>query len=195
LNNALFDGGKIELKAANIFNDLGLDWDDESNLDKKREYEENEGWWWDGEGNVSGVSWGGCLESIDEMLRNGVDIPGRESFDDMVLFMETSEEIPSAEYVKRVIRALGEKDLLTRVKAVLMGRPQARSFNEPNFPEKRKEYRSKQREAVVKMVRSYNKKAVIVQNLDIGHTNPQIPLPVGREIEIRASEKKIIADF
>lgn len=195
LRQALFEDGKKELKTDDRFNDVSLDWSDESTLEKMREYDENEGWFWDGEGNVAGVSWGGCLESIDEMLRHGINIPGPEDFENMILFLETSEEIPSVEYVRRVLRAMGERDLLTRVKAVLMGRPKAWNFDKQNSISQKKEYRHEQREAVIEMVRNYNNEAIIVQNLDIGHTDPQIPLPVGQEIEIRSGEKKIIAEF
>lgn len=195
LNVALFEGGEIELKATDEFNDVGLDWADDGNLNKRRVYEENEGWFFDGEENVQGVSWGGCLESIDEMLRNHVDMPTSEDFGNIVLFFETSEEIPSAEYVSRVLRALGELDLLTRVKAVLVGRAKAWNFSQQNTPKQRVDYRRQQRESILKMVRNYNQRAVVVQNLDIGHTDPQIPLPVGRRIQIFPGEGRIVAEF
>ncbi len=44
-------------------------------------------------------------------------------------------------------------------------------------------------------MREYNLTAPIVQNFDIGHTDPQIALPYGRRIKILAREKRIFAEF
>jgi len=121
IKHAFFDEGEFEMRASELYNDMGLTWDDPANLEKERVYEKNEGWYWDGSQNTKGIIWGGCLESIDELLRHGVQIPSLENFNDIILFTETSEEIPSADYVYRVYRALGERGILVRVKAVLVG--------------------------------------------------------------------------
>lgn len=55
-----------------------------------REYEPNEGWSWDGDKNVAGLLWGGCVESVDEILRHGVEIPTLDQFENIILMMETS---------------------------------------------------------------------------------------------------------
>jgi muramoyltetrapeptide carboxypeptidase LdcA involved in peptidoglycan recycling len=125
IKHALFDEGEFELLPSKSFNDLGLDWGDESQLDKEREYETNEGWSWDGNNNGEGLLWGGCVESVDEMLRHGVEIPSLEQFENIVLMMETSEEIPSADYVSRVFRAFGERGILERIKGIVVGRAKA----------------------------------------------------------------------
>lgn len=132
LKHAFFDSGEYELHASDVYNDIGLQWDDPSNIDKERTYEPNDGWKWDGAQNAEGVTWGGCLESIDELLRHGVKIPPLTDFGNVILFTETSEEIPSADYVFRVYRALGERGILDRVKGVLVGRPKAWERNKQN---------------------------------------------------------------
>jgi len=48
---------------------------------------------------------------------------------------------------------------------------------------------------VIEIVRKYNQIIPIVQNLDFGHTSPQIPLPVGKNININSSKKTISAEF
>ncbi len=80
LKHALFDEGEFELKPSDIYNDMGLDWNDPANLDKERVYEKNDGWFWDGTQNAEGITWGGCVESIDELLRHGVQIPSLQDF-------------------------------------------------------------------------------------------------------------------
>ena len=195
LKHALFDEGEFELRASKLYNDIGLGWDDPLNLEKERVYEENEGWYWDGNQDTKGIVWGGCLESIDELLRHGIQIPLLNDFNSIILFTETSEGIPSADYVYRVYRALGERGILARVKAVLVGRPKAWEFNKQNSTEEKSQYRKSQREAIVKAVREYNQSIPIIQNLDCGHTDPQIALPYGRLVRIDSKNKKIFADF
>lgn len=195
LKTAMFDGGEIELTASETYNDIGLDWSDESNLDKERVMEANEGWYWNGTDSAEGISWGGCLESLDEMLRHGITLPSLEDFENVVLFFETSEEIPTDDYVHRVLRALGERGVLERLKGVLVGRPKAWEFDKQNSAKEKKEYREKQREVVVETVRKYNEKVPIVQNMDFGHTEPQICLPFGGEIRIETESEKIFATF
>lgn len=195
LKHALFNEGEFELLPSESFNDIGLDWGDESSLEKEREYEPNEGWSWDGEENTEGLLWGGCLESVDEMLRHGVPIPSLEQFESIVLMMETSEEIPSADYVRRVFRALGERGILERIKGVVVGRAKAREFDKLRNPAERAAYRKAQQETIVKVVRAYNKNIPIVQNMDFGHTEPQIPMPYGNKIRFNSKEKRVYATF
>jgi muramoyltetrapeptide carboxypeptidase LdcA involved in peptidoglycan recycling len=121
IKHALFEEGEFELIASDTYNDQGLDWDDVSLLTTKRQHWSNEGFVWNGNKNTEGILWGGCVESVDEMLRHGVSIPTLEQFENIVLMLETSEEIPSADYVFRVFRALGERGILERVQGVLIG--------------------------------------------------------------------------
>jgi len=195
INYALFEEGERELKASEEYNDINLDWNDESLTNTPRKYEPNEGWVWDGNQNISGISWGGCLESIDEILRHGVEIPTLEQFKDMVLFTETSEEIPSSDYVFRVYRALGERGILERVKGILVGRAKAWNFDKQKTAEEKQGYRKQQQEAILKAVRMYSKDVPVIQNVDFGHTDPNIPLPYGREIRIDSENQKIFAHF
>lgn len=195
LKRALFESGEFELDASDEYNDIGIDWNDPENLKKKRLYEPNDGWIWDGSSSAQGITWGGCAESIDEILRHGVAMPSLEDFENVILMTETSEEIPTADYVRRVYRALGERGILERVKAVLVGRPKAWEFDKQNSAEQKAEYRKLQRETILETVRKYNSKIPVVQNLDFGHSDPQIPMPFGKQVRIESEDKKIIANF
>ena len=195
LRHALFDRGMIELHPSPEFNDEGMSWIDPENLSRRRKYQTNEGWHWDGSGSADGITWGGCLESIDEMLRHGVPIPNLEQFGEVVLFLETSEEIPSSEYVFRVVRALGERGILERIRGILVGRPKAWEFNNQKSDEDELVYKEEQRETILRAVRQYNKDIPVVQNLDFGHTDPQICLPVGRKAIIDSKERKLFVEF
>ena len=198
IKHAMFDSGEFELMQSEKFNDINPDWDDIENLEKEREYEKNEGWAWDiGENktSVEGISWGGCLESIDELLRHNIEIPSLEEFPNIILFTETSEEMPNSNHVYWVYRALGERGILGKVKAVLVGRPKAWNFDNLKNEDERKLFRKAQLETIVKVVREYNKDIPIIQNMDFGHTDPQICLPYGGKIRVDLENRKIFAEF
>lgn len=195
IKHALFDNGEIELSAAAQFNDIGLGWDDPNLLKSYREYEPNDGWFWDGNADTHGLLWGGCVESVDEMLRHGVPIPSLEQFADIVLMLETSEDIPAASYVFRVLRGLGERGILANVQGLLMGRPKAWEFDKPHATAEKAAYRETQREIVLNTVRHYNAKIPVVQNLDFGHTDPQIPMPYGGRVRLASRMQQITAEF
>lgn len=195
LKRAFFETGELEIHASETFNDIGLDWGDESNLFKRRAHEKNEGWYWDGTINAQGITWGGCLESIDKMFRHGITIPSLDEFKNIVLITETSEEIPSSDFVLGVHRQLGERGILERVQAVLVGRPKAWEFNNQQEQQVRIEYRRKQREVILNTIRTYNKTIPIIQNMDFGHTDPQIPFPYGMPCRVDSANKKIFVEF
>jgi len=195
LKYALFENGEYELDQSDKYNDIGLSWNYSSLLNKRRVYQENEGWYWDGDKDGEGILWGGCLESIDELLRHGLEIPSISDFKNIILFFETSEEIPSHEYVRRVLRALGERGILGNIKGLLVGRPKAWEFDKQNSDEEKKEYKKGQRETVLEIVRKYNKEIPIIQNLDFGHTAPQICMPSRGYTRISSSDKKIYCNF
>ena len=195
LKYAFFEDGEFELEASSEFNDIGLSWNDDSLLNQRRRYQPNDGWIWDGSKNAEGITWGGCVESIDEMLRHAVGIPNIEQFSGVILFMETSEEIPPAEYVMRVFRALGERGILQNIRGLIMGRPKAWEFDKPQSDEEKIDYKKKQREVVLEMVRQYNQDIPVVQNVDFGHTAPQICLPAGSTMRIDSVSKKIFTRF
>lgn len=195
IKKAFFEEGEFKIEPSEEYNDIGLDWSDTNNLDKKRLYEKNDGFYWDPGSNASGITWGGCLESIDELLRNDIKIPSLEQFNDIILFTETSEEIPSHEYIYRVYRALGERGILGRIKGLLVGRPKAWEFHKPQDFETKQKYKDDQRKTILDIVRKYNQDMPIIQNIDFGHTDPQAPLPFGNIITINSDDKKITATF
>lgn len=195
LKLALFEEGKVELEVSKEYNDIDLDWNNPKNLNKQRAHEKNDGWIWDGCKNAEGITWGGCVESMDEILRHGLEIPSMEDFENIILMTETSEEIPTANYVYRVYRALGERGILERVRGILVGRPKAWEFDKQNSKEQKDEYRKQQRDAILATVRKYNKLVPVVQNLDFGHSDPQVPMPYGKKVKIDSRKRKIYIEF
>ncbi|OGD07173.1 hypothetical protein A3H89_01535 [Candidatus Amesbacteria bacterium RIFCSPLOWO2_02_FULL_48_11] len=95
----------------------------------------------------------------------------------------------------RVYRALGERGILERIKAILVGRPKAWEFDKQNNKEEKEKYRKEQGESIIDTVRKYNRSIPVIQNLDFGHTEPQIPVPYGTSARIDSQNKKIFLTF
>lgn len=198
LNHALFGSGEFELKASDHFSQKSLDWSQPELLDVAREYEPTTGWKWDiaeDRNEVQGVLWGGCLESIDELLRHGIQIPTLEQFKEIILFTETSEEMPDKEYVLRVYRALGERGILANIKGLLVGRPKAWEFDKQLSADESVKFAKEQEATIVDIVRVYNKNIPVITNMDFGHTDPQICMPYGGVCKIFPVKKEIVATF
>lgn len=195
LELALFHQGELKIQASDSYCDQGASWDNPENLTMNKVYEHNSGWFWDGDQNAAGVTWGGCLESIDELLRHAVPIPSLQDFESIILLTETSEEIPSSNYVRRIYRALGERGILERIKGFLVGRPKAWEFDNQKNTEEKEAYRTEQRDVTLKIIREYNQSAPIVQNMDFGHTDPQIPMPYGMPVRIDIKNKEVFVNF
>ena len=195
LQAALFTGGHIELQSSSEYSDVDLDWNEPSNLTCTPPYETNPGWYWDGGKNADGILWGGCVESIDEILRHHIALPSLEQSHELVLMLETSEELPTAEMVYRTLRALGEHGILSRIQGVVVGRPKVWEFMNLVSSAERAQHQEEQRAAVLRALRTYNKDIPIVQNLDFGHTNPQIPMPLGRKIELHSDKQRIFVEM
>lgn len=195
LNKALFTGGDYEVFASKQYNDIGLDWSDKSNLDKPRVMEQNDGLFWDGEGAVEGVLWGGCADSLIFQFTVGKYLPKEEDLESVVLFIETSEDMPDPWILAYLLRGIGERGWFDRIKAVLVGRAKAWEFDKPNNVDKKRAYREEQRNEIIRSVRQYNSTIPIIQNLDFGHTDPQIILPSGSVVKIDTNNKTIILEM
>lgn len=195
INQALFRKGRVDLMSSSVYSDVDVDWSNPESLKQERCFEPNEGWFWDGDLIVEGITWGGCLESINAMLDSGNDMPTLDQFKDAVLLIETSEEVPSARKVASILRKLGRKKILGAAKGLLVGRPKAWNFSDPKGSSAKAAYRREQREHVLAEFRRYNPKAPVIQNLDFGHTHPQIPIPYGRKVRIDPAARTISIEF
>jgi len=195
LKLAMFESKVIQLYPSETFTEVELDWGDINNMNKPREYQKNTGWIWSGSNISSGILWGGCLESIDEILRCNTPLPSLETFSSIILFTETCEEVTPSVIVHRVFRALGQRGILSACKGFLIGRAKAWNFDKQNEESKREQYRSEQYKITMETIRKYNPSSPIVLNIDFGHTDPQIPIPFGKKASIDPFKKIIECQF
>ena len=140
---------------------------------------------------MTGPAWGGSLEIGDFHLRASRYLPASESCEGAVLFLETSEELPPASYVYRVLMGMGERRLLSQFAALIWGRPKAWSHEQPNSPEAKEEYVAAQHAAVLTAVGEYNPRMPVAWGVDFGHTDPQYVIPSGGEITVDPVTQRI----
>jgi muramoyltetrapeptide carboxypeptidase LdcA involved in peptidoglycan recycling len=140
---------------------------------------------------VSGPAWGGNLETVDFHLRTGRYLRPDDSYQGAVLFLETSEELPSASYVYRVLMCMGERRLLQRFAAIVWGRPKAWALDQPNDPAAKTRYTKEQHEAVLAAVAEYHPGAPLVFGVDFGHTEPQLIIPSGGTVTVDGRSRQI----
>lgn len=138
--------------------------------------------WLEGDRPVSGELFGGSLEVL-EFLKGTTFWPDPDFWAGKVLFLETSEDPPTVNQVKWMLRNYGLQGALGRIRALLFGR--ARGYSTPQ--------KGDLDDAVLRVVRDEFGRAdlPIVTNLDFGHTDPQWILPLGGEVAIDPAERRI----
>jgi muramoyltetrapeptide carboxypeptidase LdcA involved in peptidoglycan recycling len=150
------------------------------------------GWHWhNNQGQIiEGQLWGGCLEVLDLHLSVKQHMPNLDQLDNAILFIETSEEMPTEGFVYRFIAALGELGLLKKFQAILMGYPKAQ-FCGKQPPEGREAFIINQQNAVIKALEDYQANIPVVFNLNFGHTDPQMIIPNGGTVSIDFKKQTI----
>ncbi len=197
LRAALFTSGEYELKPAERWNDVNRDWADPATFDAEPETRPGTGWTWvNADRVVEGRSWGGCLEILGWLLMADREVShDLTEYDGGVLLLETSEDMPSATEVFSTMRSMGERGLLQRFSALLMGRAKTWSFERPNSPQEAARYAAEQREAVLRAMRAYAPDTPIVLDVDFGHTDPQLVIPYGGVVRVDGLARRITVTY
>ncbi len=196
LRSALFTRGEVDLHPVEAFGEDETDWALPTAATDPAPQQPSRGWTWHQPDRVvRAPSWGGNLEILHWNLAAGRWIRPVDDYAGCVLLLETSEEMPSATEVSRMLRNAGERGLLRQFPAVLVALAKATSLGQHNPPEVREQYRADQRAAVLSAFAAYNPAAMIVFGVDIGHTDPQWVLPYGGEITVDGPGRRIVAHF
>jgi muramoyltetrapeptide carboxypeptidase LdcA involved in peptidoglycan recycling len=197
LRAALFGSGPYELRPATRFRDRDRNWADPATFDAEPETRPGSGWSWHGpEKVVEGPSWGGNLEVLSFLLMENREIRADPSvYDGCVLLLETSEEMPSANEVYRMLRALGGRGLLERFPALLMGRPKTWSLERRTTAAEGARYASEQRAAVERALAEYAPDTLAVFDVDLGHTDPQLVVPYGGTVRVDGPARRVTVTY
>ena len=154
-----------------------LDWADPANQSRKRQITPSTGWrFLQGSGVRRGRLIGGCLEVLDWL--RGTDFwPEPEQWQDAILFLETSEEAPSPDFVRWVLRGYAAMGILKRLSGIWFGRPGG-NLAPSRFPEYDRAILDvvAEEEGLVDLP--------VIAGMDFGHTDPMLVLPYGVLAEI-----------
>ncbi|ESP90825.1 MULTISPECIES: S66 family peptidase [Pseudoalteromonas] len=133
---------------------------------------------------ASGPLFGGCIEVL-EMLKGTQYWPRQDFWRGKVLFLETSQEKPAIDYVRYWLRNYGVMGVFEQLSGLVFGRARDYSDDEKQLLD----------EVILSVVKEEFgcDKLPIVTNLDFGHTDPQMILPLGISIEIDVQKQKIKA--
>lgn len=196
LRAALLSDDDLELFPAERFGEDEADWDRPETLAQEGPTRPGTGWTWHQPDRVvTGPTWGGDLEILQWNLAAGRWIRPPEDYAGCVLLLETDEELPAPEAVFRMLRNMGERGLLAQFPAVLVARAKAALFGVPAEASERDRYRAGQRAAVLRAFALYNPEAMLVFDVDFGHTDPQWVIPYGGAITVDGPARTITAHY
>ena len=196
LRAALLTGEALQVTEPGESEDFGVDWGDPRALDSFGEREPAEPWSWYGPARaVTGRTWGGCVEVIEEIFIAGRFPFGPDVLDGAVLLLETSEELLPARHVGWIVRGLGERGILGAVAAVLVARPPVSGFAGRPPAAERARLRAEQRDVVTQVIGRYNPDAVVAVGVPFGHTRPQWILPHGGTVTVDRAARRVTADY
>lgn len=145
-----------------------------------------------GTGVVSGPLLGGCLESIYDILigeryPDEADIckkyqlfPSLNEWKGKILFLETSEEKPAPDAVKRYLETLKQMGIFSVINGLIIGKPQDEVYYE--------EYK----EIYLKVIEDNT--LPILYNVNFGHAYPRCALPYGIKATVNLDEKTILLE-
>lgn len=192
IRKAVFEPPIGQLEASPEYSDADLDWSDQQNLTKKRSSYPSSGWSWHNSflGVIEGRLWGGCLEILSLHLSVKHYLPDPEKLNGTILYLETSEEMPSEGFIYRFVMALAELKMLEKFQAILMAYPKAQ-FCHQKPPEGREAYIINQQNAVKAALKDYNVHLPVIFNMNFGHTDPQMIIPNGGIARINGSMQTI----
>ena len=133
-----------------------------------------------GAGLAKGRLIGGCVEVID-WLRGTELWPTSSVFQDAILFLETSEEMPTPDNFKYMLRCFAAMGIFDKINGIIMGKP----YHEKYFE-------AYQECLLDVVVHEAGRKALpIIYNINIGHTAPMLTFPIGVLVSIDCDNKTI----
>ncbi|MFJ9590587.1 S66 family peptidase [Streptomyces acidicola] len=196
LRAALFTSGEYELTPASTYGDVNRPWQDPHTFESEPDMEPADGWsWHNGDRIVEGTSWGGNLEIISWLLMADRVVQPVDAYAGNVLFLETSEDMPRAQEVYWILRSMGERGLLQQFPVLLMGRAKSWSFENQLSTEEKAHFRQRQREAVMRALHQYAPDTMAVFDVELGHTDPQLIVPVGGRIRVDGPARRIVVTY
>ena len=176
MKDILFEGeANYRYQPSRTYSEGYPDWSNEALVGHVGRKKRSGGWkTLQGEDRARGRLFGGCVEVL-EMMKGTAYWPPRSFWDGKILFLETSENMPTPDNVKYMLRNYGMQGILDDISALLMGRPRG-------YDRVAKRHLAQ----VLRLVADEFGRAdmPIITDMDFGHTDPQMVLPLGVMAEL-----------
>ena len=158
-----------------------LDWgiEENNNIPRKMNDETHGYEVLQGNGKVEGKLLGGCLDVL-QMFVGTTIWPSLDEWKDKILFLETSEEEPTPDFVRYTLLNLSALGILNVINGIIVGKPK----NEAYYEEYKEVYK--------KVVGEVNPDLPILYNINIGHADPMCIFPLGQKVRLDLDKKEII---
>lgn len=141
---------------------------------------------------VQGRLIGGCTDVLMTMTVGTPLWPNLGDFDNAILFLENSEEMPPPAHLLYWLRNLGAQGILERINGLLFARPGNDLFENEQHRSKWLAGFTEFDDVILKVLKEYNRTDLaVVTNMDFGHTVPQLILPYGANCEINPIQKTV----
>jgi len=174
LRQTLFSNATIgEIQPSKAWTVEHLEWGDPENQNIQRKLTPSAGWkFLQGTGIHRGHLIGGCLEVFD--WTRGTELFPTQ-WQDAILFLETSEDMPLPEFVRDTLRVYAAMGILHQLSGILFGRPYDNGEKFDGYDR-----------AILQVVRNEENltNLPIITRMDFGHTSPMFVLPYGLQAEI-----------
>lgn len=129
---------------------------------------------------VQGHLLGGCIDVF--LMAIGTEIwPTLEDWKDTILFIETSEDKPSPDFIKWTLRNLAAQGVLNAIRGMIVGKPQGETYYEA--------YKA----AIIQVVVQEEGLTglPVFYNVNFGHAKPIGIIPYGIQAELNCKNKTI----
>jgi len=179
LRAAWFGDEAIVFEPAPTWTDERLDWDTKTDLTRSRAERASGGWVPVRAGTGSGPLLGGCLETICWHLKgSGAWVDPR----DAILFLETSEEAPSPATVDAYLTDLDQLGTFHAAAGLVFGRPYG--------------YTEEDARLLWDVVEARTEAAglPVLANVELGHADPMVTLPLGVGATLDAGGRRFRLD-
>lgn len=168
--------GRIE--PSSEWTDEFLDWTKGLDLTRPREMQHSKGWEWIQQGKATGKLLGGCIQSLAFLTENYPEyLP---NFSKSIFFWESAEKKAGIAHppkeVSTDLKKIKEFGILDKMKGMIVGRPY--------------KYTDSWHEELKRIITETvdDPRKPIVYNVEIGHTNPVLTLPIGVQVSLDSSQ-------
>lgn len=173
----------ISIISSETWTNERIDWTvEENDFIERKMNKENHGYEiLQGEGYFEGGLIGGCVDVFINII--GTKLwPDNDYWNNIILFLETSEEKISPQNLTYILRNLAAQGIFDKISGIIFGKPKDETYYE--------EYKEVLKNVIGTENKKYN--LPILYNVNFGHTVPMCILPIGIKVRVDLNKKEIV---